>query len=76
MAAAAIERLQLLAEILGAALQRCRHENALRAGLAEIERLNAQLQADNRYLKEEIKTITISMTSSARARRSDSRWRG
>ena len=51
-----IERLQLLAEILGTALQRCRHENALRAGLVEIERLNARLQADNSYLKEEIKS--------------------
>jgi transcriptional regulator with GAF, ATPase, and Fis domain len=50
-----IERLQLIAEILGAALQRRRHENALRASVAEIERLNARLEADNVYLKEEIK---------------------
>ena len=51
-----VARLQLIAEILGAALQRRRHESALRANLAEIERLNARLQADNVYLKEEIKS--------------------
>ena len=51
-----IERLQLLAEILGAALQRGRHEGALRASVAVIEGLNARLQADNVYLKEEIKS--------------------
>jgi transcriptional regulator with GAF, ATPase, and Fis domain len=53
---ALVARLQLIAEILGAALQRRRHESALRANLAEIERLNARLQADNVYLKEEIKS--------------------
>jgi transcriptional regulator with GAF, ATPase, and Fis domain len=52
---ALIERLQLLCEILGAALQRGRHESALRANVAVIERLNARLEADNVYLKEEIK---------------------
>jgi formate hydrogenlyase transcriptional activator len=51
-----IERLQLVSEILGGALQRWRHENALRSSLAEIERLNARLEADNVYLKEEIKS--------------------
>jgi transcriptional regulator with GAF, ATPase, and Fis domain len=51
-----IARLRLIAEILGGALQRRRHESALRANLAEIERLNARLQADNVYLKEEIKS--------------------
>ena len=51
-----VERLQLVSEILGAALQRRRHENALRANVAEIERLNARLEADNVYLKEEIKS--------------------
>ena len=51
-----VERLQLVSEILGAALQRRRHENALRSSVAEIERLNARLEADNVYLKEEIKT--------------------
>ena len=53
---ALIERLQLLAEILGAALQRGRHEDTLRANVSVIERLNARLEADNVYLKEEIKT--------------------
>jgi formate hydrogenlyase transcriptional activator len=51
-----VERLQLISEILGAALQRWRNDNALRASVAEIERLNARLQADNVYLKEEIKS--------------------
>jgi len=51
-----VERLQLIAEILGAALQRLRQEGALRSSLAEIERLNARLEADNVYLKEEIKS--------------------
>ena len=45
-----------MSEILGAALQRRRHENALRSSVAEIERLNARLEADNVYLKEEIKS--------------------
>ena len=52
-----VERLQLLCEILGAALQRGRHESALRANVAVIERLNARLEADNVYLKEEIKSL-------------------
>ena len=51
-----VERLQLISEILGAALQRLRQEGALRSSLAEIERLNARLEADNVYLKEEIKS--------------------
>jgi transcriptional regulator with GAF, ATPase, and Fis domain len=50
-----VEHLQLISEILGAALQRWRHENALRASIAEIERLNTRLQSDNVYLMEEIK---------------------
>jgi len=52
---ALVERLQLISEIFGAALQRCQHESALRSSVAEIERLNARLEADNVYLKEEIK---------------------
>jgi GAF domain-containing protein len=51
-----VERLQLISEILGAALQRLRQETVLRSSLAEIERLNARLEADNVYLKEEIKS--------------------
>jgi formate hydrogenlyase transcriptional activator len=50
-----VERIRLVAEILGATLQRWRHESALQSSVAEIERLNARLQADNVYLKEEIK---------------------
>ena len=49
-----VERLQLIVEILGAALQRRYHESALRSSVAEIERLNVRLEADNVYLKEEI----------------------
>jgi len=52
---ALVERLRLISEIFGAALQRCQHESALRSSVAEIERLNARLEADNVYLKEEIK---------------------
>jgi formate hydrogenlyase transcriptional activator len=51
-----VERLQLISEILGVALQRRRHETAPRSSVAEIERLNARLEADNVYLKEEIKS--------------------
>jgi formate hydrogenlyase transcriptional activator len=51
-----VERLQLLAEILGAALQRGRHERTLRSNVTVIEQLNARLEADNVYLKEEIKS--------------------
>jgi formate hydrogenlyase transcriptional activator len=50
-----VERVRLIAQIIGAALQRRRHELALRESLAEIERLNRRLQAENLYLDEEIK---------------------
>ena len=49
-----MEQLQLLAEILGTALQRGRHEHALRANVWVIDQLNSRLEADNLYLKEEI----------------------
>jgi formate hydrogenlyase transcriptional activator len=55
--AAVVERLQLLSEILAAALQRERHENAIRANVTVVEQLNARLEADNVYLKEEIKSL-------------------
>ena len=51
-----VERLQLVGEILAAALERGRQETALRANVTVIEELNAQLEAENVYLKEEIKT--------------------
>jgi transcriptional regulator with GAF, ATPase, and Fis domain len=54
--AALVERMQLLAEILAAAIQRGRHESTLRANVTVIEQLNARLEADNVYLKEEIKS--------------------
>jgi GAF domain-containing protein len=47
-----IERLQLVAAILGSALQCRSHENAIRSSMAEIQRLNARLEADNVCLKE------------------------
>ena len=49
-------RLQPISEILGVALQRCRQDHALRGSVAEIERLNSRLEADNVCLKEEIKS--------------------
>jgi formate hydrogenlyase transcriptional activator len=51
-----VERLRLVSEILGAALQRRSHETALRSNVVEIQRLNARLEADNVCLKEEIKS--------------------
>jgi formate hydrogenlyase transcriptional activator len=51
-----VGRLQLISEILGVSVQRCRQEHALRGSVAEIERLNSRLQADNVCLKEEIKS--------------------
>ncbi|MET0214674.1 MAG: sigma 54-interacting transcriptional regulator, partial [Vicinamibacterales bacterium] len=51
-----VERLQLLAEIMGVALQRARHEQALRASVEEVQRLNVRLEAANDCLKEEIKS--------------------
>jgi formate hydrogenlyase transcriptional activator len=51
-----VERVGLLAEILVTALDRSRQDSALRASLAEIERLNTRLKANNVYLQEEIKS--------------------
>ena len=51
-----VDRVRLMAQIIAAALQRRRHELALRASLAEIERLNRRLQAENVYLQEEVKS--------------------
>jgi transcriptional regulator with GAF, ATPase, and Fis domain len=53
---ALVEHLQLLAEVLGAALQRHRQEQSLRSKVEVIKQLNARLETDNNYLKEEIKT--------------------
>jgi transcriptional regulator with GAF, ATPase, and Fis domain len=50
-----VDRMRLIAEIVAGALQRRRHELALRASLAEIRQLNKQLRAENLYLREEIK---------------------
>jgi formate hydrogenlyase transcriptional activator len=50
-----VDRVRLIAQIIAAALQRRRHELALRASLHEIERLNQQLRVENLYLHEEIK---------------------
>jgi transcriptional regulator with GAF, ATPase, and Fis domain len=51
------DRARVLAGVIGGALQRSRQEAALRASLAEIQRLNRRLTADNDCLKEDIKTF-------------------
>jgi formate hydrogenlyase transcriptional activator len=51
------DRVRLVAEIIGSGLERSRQEAALRASLAEIERLNGYLTAENVCLKEDIKTF-------------------
>jgi formate hydrogenlyase transcriptional activator len=51
------DRAQLLAEIIGTALQRSRQEAALRSSLAEIAKLNSRLAAENVCLKEDVKTF-------------------
>jgi len=51
------DRARLLAEIIGSVLQRSRQEAVLRASLAEIERLNSRLAAENVCLKEDVKTF-------------------
>jgi transcriptional regulator with GAF, ATPase, and Fis domain len=52
-----VERLQLFAQILGNALGRKRADVELRASLAENERLRARLEAENIYLRDEVKTV-------------------
>ena len=51
-----IPRLRLLGELFVNALERSRGEKLLRERLAEIERLKSQLEKENVYLREEIKT--------------------
>jgi transcriptional regulator with GAF, ATPase, and Fis domain len=51
------DRARLIAQIIGSALQRIHQEAALQESLAEIERLNRRLAAENVCLKEEIKTF-------------------
>jgi len=50
-----VTRLRLLADIFSAALHTRINESALRSNVVVIQELNARLQADNVYLKEEIK---------------------
>jgi transcriptional regulator with GAF, ATPase, and Fis domain len=52
-----VQRSRFIAEIVGSALQRSRQDAALRASLAEIQRLNRRLADDNICLKDEIKTF-------------------
>jgi transcriptional regulator with GAF, ATPase, and Fis domain len=52
-----VQRSRFIAEIVGSALQRSRQDAALRASLAEIQRLNRRLADDNVCLKDEIKTF-------------------
>ncbi len=51
-----IDSLQRVAEVLGAMLQRRRRETSPPSDVATIQRLNARLEAENLYLKEEIRT--------------------
>jgi transcriptional regulator with GAF, ATPase, and Fis domain len=51
------DRARLLAEIIGSALERSRQDAVLRESLAEIERLNQRLAADNASLQEDIRTF-------------------
>ena len=52
-----IPRLRLLGELFVNAVERSRAELALRERLDEIERLKFQLEKENIYLREEIKTV-------------------
>jgi formate hydrogenlyase transcriptional activator len=52
-----IPRLRLLGELFVNAVERSRGELALREHLDEIERLKCQLEKENIYLREEIKTV-------------------
>ena len=52
-----IPRLRLLGELFVNAVERSRAELALRERLKEIERLKLQLEKENIYLREEIKTV-------------------
>jgi formate hydrogenlyase transcriptional activator len=52
-----IPRLRLLGELFVNAVERSRAELALRERLDEIERLKLQLEKENLYLREEIKTV-------------------
>ena len=48
-----VQRVRLIAEIFAGALDRKHAEEALRTSLAEVTRLKAALEAENRYLREE-----------------------
>ncbi len=52
-----IPRLRLLGELFVNAIERSRAELAQREHLEEIERLKSQLEKENLYLREEIKTV-------------------
>ena len=52
-----IPRLRLLGELFVNAIERSKAELALREHLNEIERLKLQLEKENLYLREEIKTV-------------------
>jgi transcriptional regulator with GAF, ATPase, and Fis domain len=52
-----VERLGLFARILGSAIARKQSEVALRASLADNERLRARLEAENVYLQDAVKSV-------------------
>ena len=48
-----VQRVRLIAEVFAGALERKHAEEALRQSLAEVKRLQGQIEAENRYLREE-----------------------
>ena len=52
-----VQRGRFIAEIVGSALQRSRQDAAVRASLAEIQRVNRRLADENLCLKDDIKTF-------------------
>jgi transcriptional regulator with GAF, ATPase, and Fis domain len=53
-----VQRLHLLAQIFAGAIGRVRGEEALRASLAEVNRLREELHQQNAYLVQEVKSLS------------------
>ena len=54
---AVVNRLRLFVEMIGSAMARTQAESATREALAEVRRLRDQLQRENAYLQQEVKTV-------------------
>ncbi|MBB5340117.1 sigma 54-interacting transcriptional regulator [Tunturiibacter gelidoferens] len=52
-----VNRLRVFVEIIGSALARTRAEDEIQRALEEVKRLRDQLQRENMYLQQEIKTV-------------------